>query len=210
MSHSVDDLVLFTGNFWSNKVSDIEDPTKAVLSKISDEFVKQLKKRTELLNLHISNLENQYQTLTTKFNTLQNENKQLTKDKKQLTKEKDDATKERDEAKTELENEKEDATKKYDVEKRKADKELKKKYQDMTKKDEELEAQLAEQMMLIDHFTMKTQELKVQKLQLETQNHALQGTLAEYKKWIDRYSKGGWQQPAPHNYQQGNPFLISV
>lgn len=205
MSHSVDDLVLFTGNFWSNKVSDIDDPTKAVLSKISDEFVNQLKKRTELLNLHISNLENQYQTLKTKFNTLKDENKQLTKDKNQLQKEKDDAT-------TKLENEKENAKKKYDVEKRIADKELKNKYQHMTKKDEVLEAQLAEQLTIIDDFTMKTQELKAQKLQLEAQNHALQRTLAEYKTWFDRYSKG-WKQPAPHdyhNYQQGNPFLISV
>lgn len=205
MSHSVDDLVLFTGNFFSNRVSysDIEDSTKAVLSKISDEFVQQLKKRTELLDLHIKNLNNQYQTLITKFNTLKDENKQLTKDKTQLQKEKDDAI-------TKLENEKESAKKKYDVEKRIADKELKNKYQNITKKDEVLEAQLAEQLMIIDHFTTKTQELKFQKHELEAQNHALQGTLAEYKKWIDRYQRNHRHGQNLYNYQQGNPFLISV
>ena len=189
---------MFTGSWLSGKITQFDEQTQAVLSKITEDFVVQLSKQTAALRNHISSLED-------KIKTLSSQNNQLTTDKQRLKMEKE-------QAKTELKNAQSEFNERLNIEDKMAKKELKNKYRDMTKKDEELEAQITQQAAVIDDFTMQTQELKTQKQQLEAQIRSLQSTLAEYKKWIDHYTKNQKLGQNPHNYHQGSqiPFMVAM
>ena len=119
-THSVDDIVMFTGSWLSSKITQFDEQTQAVLSKITEDFVVQLGKQTAALRNHISSLEDKVRSLTS-------QNNQLTTDKQRLKTEKE-------QAKTELKNAQSEFNERLNIEDKMAKKELKNKYRDMTKK----------------------------------------------------------------------------
>tara|TARA_B100000902_G_scaffold397643_1_gene462058 strand:+ start:129 stop:716 length:588 start_codon:yes stop_codon:yes gene_type:complete len=192
MSHSVDDIVKFTGSWFKNNqsIDDLDEQVKKAVEKVSIEFV------TVLHNV----LHDQTQPLQTRINELEGNKLTLTTQNKNLQKEKQDMKSEYDRKEQEMKS-------KYDLGK----KELKTKYQKMNEdnkqlkaQDDDLEMQIREQNLFINDLTLENDQLR-------SQNYALNSQLNHYKAWREqeerKWSHG--QNPQRfHGNAASNPYLI--
>ena len=183
MSHSVDDIVKFTGSWFKNNQyrSDLDVEVQKAVEKVSAEFVTALnhvlRDQTQPLQTRISELERNEQNLS-----LQNQK---------------------------LQKEKQDMKSKYDLGKE----ELKSKYKKIDEDNQHLKAQDQELEMKNEEQELIIQELNMENHQLRVQNNDLKSTLTEYKQWIDHYTRDWKHGQDPHHYQHNtasNPYLIKL
>jgi len=192
MSHSVDDIVKFTGSWFKNNQTrdDLNEQVKKAVEKVSNEFV-------TVLN-HV--LRDQTQPLQTRINELEGNKLTLTTQNKNLQKEKQDMKSEYDREKKELKS-------KYDLGKE----ELKTKYQKMNEDNKQLKAQDDDLEMQIEEQNLYINELTLENHQLRSQNHALNSELNHYKAWAEREIqkwKHGQNPQHFHGNAASNPYLI--
>ena len=193
MSHSVDDIVKFTGSWFKNAApKDLDEQVKKAVERVSNEFVTVLH--------HVLN--DQTQPLQTRIDELEGNKLTLTIQNKNLQKEKQDMKSEYDRKEQEMKS-------KYDLGK----KELKTKYkkidednQHLKAEDQELEMKNGEQELII-------QELNMENYHLRVENNDLKSTLTEYKRVLDHYTRD-WkhgQDPRHHQHNTAsNPYLIKL